>query len=162
MMELENGTAKCKKYQRTIFLPNSSPVPNWFFDFVLAEQAIPHGMRSVFLFMLRKTIGWDHRVEEISLNQIQDGSAVTRHTAIHAIRVICDCWGLFHKTRGRKGQYSSVYTIVGFSEEQFSERYFLVEDIYGTGCPTAKQLREKPCSKELIEHARAVAERNQR
>src|SRR6202041_969061 len=92
-----------RKSLRTILLPNSSPVPNWFFDEVLSNPEVPHATRSVFLFMLRKTVGWDHEVEELSLTAIQYGSAVSRHTAIHAIRVICECWGLFEKSRGQKG-----------------------------------------------------------
>jgi hypothetical protein len=139
-----------RKSLRTILLPNSSPVPNWFFDEVLSNPEVPHATRSVFLFMLRKTVGWDNEVEELSLTQIQEGSATSRHTAIHAIRVICECWGLFDKSRGKKGQCSSAYRISGLSEDEFTDRVLLCDDIYGTAHPTAKQLREKPCTAELL------------
>jgi hypothetical protein len=139
-----------RKSLRTILLPNSSPVPNWFFDEVLSNPEVPHATRSVFLFMLRKTVGWDNSNEELSLTQIQYGSSTSRHTAIHAVRVICECWGLFQKSRGIKGQCSSSYAIGGLSEDEFTERFGLVEDVYGTGHPTAKQLREKPCTLELL------------
>jgi hypothetical protein len=93
-----------RKSLRAILLPSSSPVPNWFFDEVLSNSEVPHATRGVFLFMLRKTVGWNNEVEELSLTAIQYGSAVSRHPAIHAIRVICECWGLFKKSRGQKGQ----------------------------------------------------------
>lgn len=146
---------KQKRYLRTIFLPNSSPVPNWFFDEVLSDSSIPHATRSVLLFMLRKTVGWNNKIEELSLSEIERGAAVSRPSAIHAIRVICDCWGLFHKTRGRKGQYSSVFTIGDLTEDGFMTRGFLVTDLYGTLFPTAAQLREKPCTNELLREQRS-------
>jgi len=154
---------KKKRYQRTIFLPNSSPVPNWFFDCVLCDSDIPHAARSVFLFMLRKTVGWDNRVEELSLTEIQNGSGVTRPTAIHAVRIICDVWGLFHKSRGHKGQHSSVYAIGGLTETEFMERYSLAEDIYGTPFPKPEQLRDYPPTREVFEsQKRKNAEEDQR
>jgi hypothetical protein len=61
--------------------------------------------------------------------------------------VICDCWGLFHKTRGRKGQHSSVYAIGDLTEDAFLDRYDLVNGIYGTGFPTPEQVRPKINSK---------------
>lgn len=139
-----------RKSLRTILLPNSSPVPNWFFDEVLSNPEVPHATRSVFLFMLRKTVGWDNEVEELSLTEIQHGSATSRHTAIHAVRVICECWGLFKKCRGKKGQGASTYEIGGLSEEEFTDRCYLCDDIYGTVHPTTKQLRKQPCTPELL------------
>ena len=150
-----------RKSLRTILLPNSSPVPNWFFDEVLSNSKVPHATRSVFLFMLRKTVGWDNSSEELSLTQIQFGSSTSRHTAIHAIRIICDCWGLFQKSRGTRGQCSSSYAIGGLSEDEFTERIGLIEDIYGTGHPTAKQLRERPCTPKLLREQMALNEVNE-
>jgi transcriptional regulator with XRE-family HTH domain len=149
-----------RKSLRTILLPNSSPVPNWFFDEVLSNPEVPHATRSVFLFMLRKTVGWDNEVEELSLTAIQYGSAVSRHTAIHAIRVICESWGLFEKSRGQKGQGSSVYEIAGLREDEFTDRFSLCDDIYGTCHSTAKQLRESPCTSELRMAQMAIDEAN--
>ena len=150
-----------RKSLRTILLPNSSPVPNWFFDELLSNSEVPHATRSVFLFMLRKTVGWDNEVEELSLTAIQYGSAVSRHTAIHAIRVICECWGLFKKSRGQKGQGSSVYRIAGLSEDEFADRSSPCENIYGTCHPTAKQLRERPCTPESLTAQIAINEANE-
>ncbi len=151
----ESPRRKTKKYLRTIFLPNSSPVPNWFFDEVLSDKSIPHAARSVLLFMLRKTVGWNHREEDLSLAEIQAGAAVSRHSTIHAVRVICDCWGLFQKARGRKGQHCSTYTIGDLGAEDFGDRYALMQDIYGGGFPSAKQLRDRPCTPELLRAQRA-------
>jgi hypothetical protein len=36
------------------------------------------------------------------------------------------------------------------SEDEFTGRFGLIEDLYGTGHPTAKQLRDKPCTLELL------------
>lgn len=107
----ENPRPKKAKYLRTIFLPNSSPVPNFVFDDLLNENDIPHSVIRVLLFLLRKTVGWNNRSEELSLSEIQRGAGVTRPTAIYGVRMICDCWGMFQKTRGRLGQHSSVFTI---------------------------------------------------
>jgi hypothetical protein len=144
-----------RKSLRTILLPNSSPVPNWFFDEILSSPEVPHATRSVFLFMLRKTVGWDRASEELSLTQIQQGSATSRHTAIHAIRVIVECWGLFTKSRGVKGQCSSEYRIAGLTEDEFLDRSILVSDIYGTMHPSPAQLRDKPCTAELLAKQRS-------
>jgi hypothetical protein len=115
----------------------------------------------VLLFLIRKTVGWNNRQEELSLDQIQYGAGVSRPIAIHSLWIICDVWGLFHKTRGRKGQHSSVYAIGDLTEDGFQDRYNLVSRIYGTGFPTPEQVRPKggkkrdkhskePTPKELI------------
>ena len=154
----ENPRTKSKKYLRTIFLPNSSPVPNFVFDELLAETDIPHSVIRVLLFLLRKTVGWDNRFEELSLTEIQERSGVTRPTAIYGVRVICDCWGLFHKTRGRMGQHSSVFTIGDLSADSFGDRGSLLIGAYGTLCPTPSQLRKQPCTKQLLDSERLKRE----
>jgi len=53
----ESPGAKTKKYLRTIFLPNSSPVPNFVFDALLWDTDVPHAARSVWLYLLRQTVG---------------------------------------------------------------------------------------------------------
>lgn len=138
-------------------------MPNWVFDELVPEKGVPASAIRVLLFMLRKTVGWDNRCEELSLTEIEYGAAVTRPTAIQAIRVICECWGLFHKSRGRKGQHSSVFTIADLSAEGFSERSGLLYDLYGKYFPNAKQLRDRPCTSDLLAGARrAVEEARQR
>lgn len=145
----EHEAKRAKRSVRRILLPNSTPIPNWFFDSVLSDPDVPHALRSVLLFLIRKTIGWDRRSDEISLVQIEYGAKVTRKTAIHAVRVICDCWGLFHKTRGYKGQHSSAYTVAGLTESEFQERYVATAEKYGTGCPKPEQFRESNKNAEV-------------
>lgn len=146
------------KYLRTIYLPNSSPVPNFIFDEILSDSDVPHTAIRVLLFVLRKTVGWDNQHEELALRQIQEGAAVTRPTAIHAVRVICDCWGFFKKSRGRKGQHSSVFTVSDLSSELFNERAGLLYEAYGTIFPSPDQLRDRPCTPELLAWAQAKLE----
>src|SRR5580704_16188516 len=145
----ELGASK-KRYLRTIFLPNSSPIPNWWFVDILSEPEVPHAARSVCLFLFRKTIGWDRRVEELSLRDIQFGASVSRPVAIHCVRIICDCWGLFHKSRGYKGQHASRFTVGKLGAEEFLDRRILIEGIYGTIFPSPKQLRERPCTVDVL------------
>jgi hypothetical protein len=132
-----------RKYLRTIFLKNSSPIPNWVLDELLCDSDVPHAARSVLLYLLRQTVGWDNREKELALADVQYGAGVSRPIAIHALWVICDCWGLFHKTRGRKGQHSSVYAIGDLTEDGFFDRSYLVSKIYGTIFPTPEQVRSK-------------------
>jgi len=146
----EEHEAKPKRRgTRSILLPNSSPVPNWFLDDVLSDPEVPHALRSVLMFLLRKTVGWDRKSDEISLVQIEDGAGVSRKTAIHAVRVICECWGLFDKKRGYLGQHSSVYTVAGLTAAEFQEHYAATADKYGTGCPKPEQLRAAQNSAEV-------------
>ena len=133
-----------KKYLRTIFIKNSTPIPNWFLDEVLCDPDVPHAARSVFLFLVRKTVGWDNRTEELSLEQIQYGAGVSRPIAIHALWVICECWGLFKKTRGRMGQHSSVYEIGDLSQDNYEDRTHLILRIFDTVFPTPAQVRSRP------------------
>lgn len=132
-----------KKYLRTVFLPNSTPVPNWVFDELVPDKEVPDALIRVLIFLIRKTVGWNNRAEELSLTEIQHGAAITRPTAIHAIRVICDCWNLFEKTRGRKGQHSSVYAVTPdhLSAEHFGNRLILMWDVFDKTFPSAAELR---------------------
>jgi len=57
---------------------------------------------------------------------------------------------LFHKTRGRKGQHSSVFTVGNMDAKEFDERLGLLIGIYDTTFPSPQQLREKPCTQELL------------
>lgn len=155
----ESQSAKApKKYLRTLLLPNSSPVPNFVFDEIVSDPDVPHAAIRVLLYLLRKTVGWDNKHEQLSLRQIQEGAAVTRPTAIHAVRVICDCWGLFRKSRGWKGQHSSVFTIGDLTAEAFAELVVVLYEVYGTVFPTPAQLRDRPLTPELIAWAKAKLE----
>jgi len=140
-----------KRYLRTIFLPNSSPVPNFVFDELLWDPDVPHAARSVLLYLLRQTVGWDNREKELSLQEIEYGAGVSRPIAIHALWIFCDLWGLFNKTRGRKGQHSSVYAIGDLTAEGFFDRYDLAQRIFGRGFPTPEQVKPIPLKNETEE-----------
>jgi hypothetical protein len=145
-----------RKSLRTLYLPNSSPVPNWVFDTVVPNPDIPSATIRVLLFLLRQTVGWSNQTKELSLTTIQNGAGVTRHTAIHSIRVLTDCWGCFEKERGWKLQGSSVYKVSALKEEDFDERAYLCCKIYGTEHPSPAQLKQKPCTPELLAAQAAI------
>lgn len=139
-----------RKSLRTIYLPCSSPVANFIFDELLCNSDVPHTTICVLMFLLRRTVGWSNRCDEVSLSQIESGASVSRPVAIHAVRVICEVWGLFHKSRGQRGQHSSIFTIGDLTADGFNERSILIEGLYGTVHPASNQLRETPCTKERL------------
>jgi hypothetical protein len=132
------------------FLQKSTPIPNWYFDEILNDTDVTDAVNRTFLFLFRKTVGWNNYSEEKSLTQIMEGCGISRHTAIHAIAVLCDCWGLWRKTRGRKGEHSSIYEVAGIRDaEWFRERSMMTMYIYDTVCPTHDQLRNLPPTEQL-------------
>lgn len=133
------------------FLPASTPIPNWVFDEVMAEM--PEFVLKVFLYLFRKTVGWNNQTEEQSLTQIMSACNIgSRHTAVYAVEVLCDCWLLWKKTRGRKGQHSSVFAVAGIGEyDQTQARIVLTECIYGSSCPTRQQLKDTPPTERLYQ-----------
>lgn len=136
------------------FLAGSTPIPNWIFDEVMADM--PDSVLRVFLYMFRKTVGWDNKSEEKSLTQIERDCNLSRHTAIYAVKVLCDCWGMWTKFRGKKGQRSSVYLVSGlYNKDEVQARIVLTEMIYGYDCPTDKQLKDNPPTEELYRAALA-------
>src|SRR5579871_6672318 len=142
---------KKSNHLRTAFLPNTTPVPNWFFDFILAEQ-MPHELRSVFLFLIRKTIGWNNASEEQTLNHIERGACVSRNVAVRAVQVFCDCWGLWKRIPGR-GRHMSVFEVsehAAWTKERVWERRNWVQTIYQSDMPTLEQLRARPCTAEVL------------
>jgi hypothetical protein len=69
--------------------------------------------------------------------------------------------GAVQKVARAEGPRPSVYRIAGLSEDEFADRSSLCEDIYGTCHPTAKQLRERPCTPELLTAQIAINEANE-
>jgi hypothetical protein len=139
---------------RNLFIKNSSPVPNWYFDHYLEDSEIPPYIHIVFLFLLRKTIGWDKHSESLTVHQIADGTALSKPSVIHAIEVICDCWGLFKVERGR-GKRPSKFTT---SADQLAfnavmDRRILLNYVYSSDCPRASELKRTPCTAEVFELA---------
>jgi hypothetical protein len=141
---------------RGVYLKNSSPVPNWFFDDVLADNEISHELRSVFLYLIRKTIGWSNQYERQTLDQIQSGAAVSRNLALRGIQIFCDCWGLWKRTPGRGKQPTTFEVADPFAWEKdvWRERCNWVGMVYKSNTPTLEQLRERPCTREVIEEGK--------
>jgi hypothetical protein len=70
--------------RRNIMIPESTPVPNFFFDVLM--PIAPRAFFDVLLFIWRKTVGWDKERDFLSLSQIQKGASVSRGIAVDAIR----------------------------------------------------------------------------
>jgi len=88
---------------------------------------------------------------------MNDCGIKNRNSVVHAVKVLCDCWGLWKKTRGKKGQASSVFVVAGIGNHDIAmARIILTEDIYGTYCPTRDQLKDKPPEKFLYDTALAA------
>lgn len=99
-----------KKHVRDIYLPNSTPVPNYVFDELLQLRGIPGSTLRVLLFLIRKTVGWNKKSEYISLTDIMEGARVDRHAAADGIKSIL-AWGLFSRVSGKATRDKSLYTI---------------------------------------------------
>jgi|ERR1700682_5426270 len=101
---------------RNLYIKNSSPVPNWYLDSFLEDPDIPNYVHVAFLFLLRRTIGWDKLSEMVSYDDIKNGAGITKRTHIqHAIFLLCDWWGLFSFEPG-KGKRKSTFTVEDWSD----------------------------------------------
>jgi len=135
-----------------------TPIPNWFFDTVLADNSIPDSVSRVLQLLFRRTVGFDQPTVELSLETIKADAGVSRESAVYAIKVICDCWQLFSKVRGQKGYHSSRFTILGHDDEDFATMFRdtfdaqkeLMAWIYHQTCPTRNQLADNPPTREML------------
>jgi len=129
---------------------------------VLGDIFVTDSVLKVFLFLYRKTIGWNNAAEEKSLTQLMQGANVrSRNTAIHAVAVLRDCWGLWKKTRGVRGEHSSIFEPASItSVEQFRERSMQTSYIYNSVCPTLDQLRDLPPAAHLYAGVKSLMESN--
>jgi hypothetical protein len=84
---------------RNALLPESTPVPNFFFDKIMPR--VPHAEFKVLLLIWRKTVGWQKDRDFVSLTQIERGAGVCRDVAISGAR-LCVKLGLCAK-RCRSG-----------------------------------------------------------
>jgi hypothetical protein len=137
------------------FLPGSTPIPNWIIDEIMSDMSGP--LLKIFLYLFRKTVGWNNRTEEKSLTQMMDDCEIAnRNSVVHAVKILCDCWGFWTKFRGKKGQRSSVFVVAGIADhDQAMARIILTGVIYDTYCPTPNQLKKRPPTRELYEAALA-------
>jgi hypothetical protein len=148
MKALNSGSTLQRK-----FLPSSTPIPNWVIDDVMSDMS--ETVLRVFLYLFRKTVGWNNHTEEISLNRIMhDCNLKNRNSVVHAVKILCDCWYFWKKTRGKKGQGSSIFTIAGISDSDVANaRIILTDEIYGTSLPTQQQAKDKPPTELLYQSA---------
>jgi hypothetical protein len=135
------------------FLPGSTPIPNWVIDEIMGDMS--ETVLRVFLYLFRKTVGWNNPTEEKSLNQIMnDCNLKNRNSVVHAVKILCNCWQLWKKTRGKKGQHSSIFAIAGISDSDAAHaRMTLTYEIYGTDLPTQQQVKDKPPTEALYQDA---------
>lgn len=150
-MTAQASSNKPRRLQQE-FLPGSTPIPNWIIDEVMEEM--PESVLRVFLYLYRKTVGWNNKTEEKSLTQIMDDCNLSRNSSIYAVRILCDCWGFWKKFRGKKGQRSSVFMVAAIgSPDEARARIVLTNMIYGADCPTIQQLKDLPPTKDLYRAA---------
>jgi hypothetical protein len=140
---------------RKLYVKNSSPIPNWYLDDVVSINEVPNYVHAVFLYLLRRTIGWDKKSEKINFDDIEGGTSVSRPSIVHALQLLCDCWGIFTVERG-KGRAKSVFTIGDWDRETVLDRMICVNWVYETIAPTARQLQIVPCTPEVISRGKEL------
>lgn len=136
------------------FLSGSTPIPNWWFDELMPEGP-PDSVVRVFFYLYRKTVGWNLRKDRQSLQLIMSRNHIaSRSAAVHAVRILCECWRFWKKTRGQEGQYSSEFEIDCICDhDQAWARLVLTDCIYGSYFPTRQQLKQKPPTDTLYLNA---------
>ena len=143
--------AKDRNKVRREFMPNTSPVPNFIFDTILQDTDFPESTLRVFLFLLRKTIGWNKTSDLQSLEDIANGTSLAVMTVRHGIAILCDCFGFFTVEKGT-GHRKSKFTICkeNLTQEHYDERINILMYLYEHDIPTAKELKETPCTPALL------------
>jgi len=143
-------------------LRNGPQFQNWFFDEVAWDIFVADSVLKVFLFLYRKTIGWNNaRGREISYPTNAGANVRSRNTAIHAVAVLCDCWGLWKKTRGVRGEHSSIFEPASItSVEQFRERSMQTSYIYNSVCPTLEPTERPSTSRPPVRGVKSLMESN--
>jgi hypothetical protein len=86
------------KQLRAQLLPNSTPVPNWFFDKVLTLPGLRDADKWTFLFVWRKTVGWQKTADFVAVSQIQKGARIRRQYAAEAGQ-LWEAAGVFQRDR---------------------------------------------------------------
>jgi len=116
----------------------------------LQDTDIPAYVHTVFLFLLRRTIGWDKKTEFVSYDDITNGTGRSREAVAHSVALLADCWGLFLFEPGR-GKRKSIFTINGdWDKDIVLDRKMLLYEAYKSDCPTLEELRLKPCTPEVL------------
>lgn len=136
---------------RAHYVKNSSPVPNWFFDCLLDDKDISAYVHLVFLYLLRRTIGWDKKSEFISYDDISYGTGMLSRDAVtHAVALLTSCWGVF-EVEPELGRRKSKFTIGSLEMDAVLDRKMILRHFSNTDCPALAQLRENPCTSQILE-----------
>jgi hypothetical protein len=138
-------------------MPNTSPVPNFIFDLILQDTEFPESALRVLFFLLRKTIGWNKTSDLQSLDDIVNGTSLSVMTVRYGVALLCDCFEFFAVTKGtghRKSKF--IIRTRNLTEEHYIESINILINIYNKEIPTAKELKEKPCTQELLAYGRKV------
>jgi hypothetical protein len=96
-------SAESGKQLRLKVLPNSTPVPNWFFDNVLSLPGLRDAEKWTFLVAWRKTIGWQKTADFISISQIQKGARTRRQYAVEAGQLWENAGAFLRDRSGERG-----------------------------------------------------------
>jgi len=162
----EQGSAQArsepakKGKTRNLYIKNSSPVPNWYLDSFLEDPDIPNYVHVVFLFLLRRTIGWDKLFEMVSYDDITNGTGETKRTHIqHAIFLLCDWWGLFSLEPG-KGKRKSRFTVEDWSNRDtvLDRKLTMLFSDYDSGFPSVEEFRAIKNPKEIVQECYTKAQ----
>lgn len=102
---MKSNTRRDRKSNiRTQLLPESTPVPNFFWE-IMAHKGIPKSYFPVLLVLWRQTVGWQKESDLISLTQIQRKARIGRRHAVEASR-FWEQAGLF--TREKNGYRGTI------------------------------------------------------
>lgn len=145
---------------RKQYVQNTFPAPNWIVDLLLAEHTVPLQVIIVLIYLIRKTIGWRNEHEFLTKEQICAETGVGHDHVIYAVRLICDCWGLFKRIPGR-GKRPTEYIVNGpeaWTLEAFEQRRLYLDFVYDTNTPSPEQLEQTPCTPKIIALGKQQAE----
>ncbi len=134
-----------------------TPMPNWIFD-EMVSSPIPDSTLRIFLYLYRKTVGWNNRSEAQSLTSIMNATGIRgRNTAVYGVQMLCGCLGLWEKSPGIRGIQNSVFKPTGvLKPDTFRDRMSLTTWIYDSLCPTLEELRDLPPSESLYKEVAAI------
>lgn len=99
--------------QNTIPIPQYTQVPNIAIDYWMLH--LSHVELKVFLFIIRKTLGWHKTIDRISLSQIQKGTGSARNRVSNALQFLIEKGLVRKETYGENGNEKVFYEPV-FSE----------------------------------------------
>ena len=95
-------------------IPNSFQLPNAIIDDYLAEM--PWHATKCYLFIVRKTRGWQKDSDYISLSQFMDGTGISRSSVYEALSWL-EGKKLIARVKGKSVRNMAEYTLVNDPDE---------------------------------------------